>query len=189
MKLASRYHPSILCKGIRGQTSTSPTSTQVRILWRQTQNQQMDSLLPSEQNAERYILKELSPNKFQYSLVYPQGTVLGPLLFLAYINDMPGTLTSSEIKLFADDSFLFRTINNQHDSDLLQRDLTTLEDWENKWQMSFNQKLHYHQNSTEKQTGETNKLQTAWTYSGQCGSQKIPIGVTINNNLSWDRHI
>jgi hypothetical protein len=56
---------------------------------------------------------------------------------LAYINDMPGTVTSSEIELFADDSFLFRTINNQHDSDLLQRDLTTLEDWENKWQMSF----------------------------------------------------
>ena len=121
--------------------------------------------------------------------MYPQGTVLGRLLFLAYINDIPGTVTSSEIKLFADDSFLFRTINNQHDSDLLQRDLTTLEDWENKWQMSFNQKMHYHQNSTEKQTGETNKLQTAWTYSGQCGSQKIPIGVTINNNLSWDRHI
>jgi hypothetical protein len=70
---------------------------------------------------------------------------------LAYINDIPGTVTSSEIKLFADDSFLFRTINNQHDSDLLQRDLTTLEDWENKWQMSFNQKMHYHQNSTEKQ--------------------------------------
>jgi hypothetical protein len=58
----------------------------------------------------------------------PQGTVLGLLLFLAYINDMPETATSSEIKLFADDSLLYRTINNQTDSDLLQRDLTILED-------------------------------------------------------------
>jgi hypothetical protein len=43
----------------------------------------------------------------------PQGTVLGPLLFLAYTNDMPETATSSEIKLFADDSLLYRTINNR----------------------------------------------------------------------------
>ena len=70
----------------------------------------------------------------------PQGTVLGPLLFLAYINYIPVTATSSETKLFADDSLLYRTINNQTDSDLLQRDLTTLEDWENKWQTSFNAK-------------------------------------------------
>ena len=61
----------------------------------------------------------------------PQSTVLGPLLFLAYTNDMSETATSSEIKLFADDSLLYRTINNQTDSDLLQRDLTILEDWEN----------------------------------------------------------
>ncbi|XP_063416249.1 uncharacterized protein LOC134697892 [Mytilus trossulus] len=70
----------------------------------------------------------------------PQGTVLGPLLFLAYINDMPETASTSETKLFADDSLLFRTITNQADSELLQKDLTALEDWENKWQMSFNAK-------------------------------------------------
>jgi hypothetical protein len=51
---------------------------------------------------------------------------------------MPETATSSEIKLFA--SLLYHTINNQTDSDLLQMDLTFLEDWENKWQISFNAK-------------------------------------------------
>ena len=53
---------------------------------------------------------------------------------------MPETSTSSETKLFADDSLLFRTVNNQADSDLLQKDLTSLEEWDNKWQMSFNAK-------------------------------------------------
>jgi hypothetical protein len=53
---------------------------------------------------------------------------------------MPEMAKSSEIKLFADDSLLFRTINNQADSVLLQNDLTSLQDWENKWQMSFNAK-------------------------------------------------
>jgi hypothetical protein len=52
--------------------------------------------------------------------------VLGPLLFLTYINDMPEMVKSSETKLFADDSLLFRTINNQADSVLLQNDLTRL---------------------------------------------------------------
>jgi hypothetical protein len=50
---------------------------------------------------------------------------------------MPEMAKSSETKLFADDSLLFRTINNQVDSVLLQNDLTSLQDWEDKWQMSF----------------------------------------------------
>ena len=50
-RLASRCHPSRLCKGIR-QSSTPPPSIQVRILWRQPQNQQMDMLVLREQNAE-----------------------------------------------------------------------------------------------------------------------------------------
>jgi hypothetical protein len=53
---------------------------------------------------------------------------------------MPEMVKSSETKLFADDSLLFRTINNQADSVLLQNDLTSLQDWEEKWQMSFNAK-------------------------------------------------
>jgi hypothetical protein len=53
---------------------------------------------------------------------------------------MPEMVKSSETKLFADDSLLFRTINNQADSVLLQNDLASLQDWEDKWQMSFNAK-------------------------------------------------
>ena len=68
----------------------------------------------------------------------PHGTVLEPFLFLAYINDKPETTTSSETKLFADDSLLYSTINNQADSDLLQKDPTSLHKWESEWQMSFN---------------------------------------------------
>jgi hypothetical protein len=97
---------------------------------------------------------------------------------------MPETATSSETKLFADDILLYRTIHNQTDSNLLQRDLTTLENWENKWQMSFNAKMHCHQNSIKKQTsyklhGHTLDNVEASKY----------LSVTINNNLSWDRHI
>ena len=68
----------------------------------------------------------------------PQGTVLGPLLFLVYINDMSEKLSPlTKVKLFADDSLLYRRIYGKQDADILQKDLTTLTEWEIKWKMSF----------------------------------------------------
>ena len=69
----------------------------------------------------------------------PQDTVLGPLLFLAYINDLPNNL-NSEVRLFADDCVVYHQIQNDLDHTLLQNDLITLEKWQNDWQMSFNVK-------------------------------------------------
>ena len=68
----------------------------------------------------------------------PHGTVLGPLLFLCSINDLPESILSSDAKLFADDSLLFNVIENDKDKELLQRDLSALELWEEAWHMSFN---------------------------------------------------
>ena len=53
-----------------------------------------------------------------------------PLLFLAYINDLPDSLKSSDARLFADDSLLYLTVNGDKDNTQLQEDLTNLEGWE-----------------------------------------------------------
>ena len=66
----------------------------------------------------------------------PQGTVLGPLLFLAYINDMPEKVIST-ISLFADDGYIYRTIRHQQDAIELQKDLDALVEWEKTWSMEF----------------------------------------------------
>jgi hypothetical protein len=66
----------------------------------------------------------------------PQDTVLGPLLFLAYINDMPPCVTSRG-KLFAD-CILYRPIKTEAGATKLQEDIDALQNWESTWQMSFN---------------------------------------------------
>ena len=67
----------------------------------------------------------------------PQGSVLGPILFLVYINDLPDNITS-QVRLFADDTVVYAAISRMDDSLALQRDLDTLQVWEQKWDMEFN---------------------------------------------------
>ena len=64
----------------------------------------------------------------------PQGSVLGPLLFLIYINDIDEEVQSSLLK-FADDTKILRPINSAADHQILQRDLDGLHQWSLKWQM------------------------------------------------------
>ena len=64
----------------------------------------------------------------------PQGSVLGPLLFLLYINDLP-TKISSTIRLYADDVILYREINSEEDILILQEDLSIIAHWAQEWLM------------------------------------------------------
>ena len=66
----------------------------------------------------------------------PQGSVLGPILFLIYINDLDDSITSNVLK-FADDTKLFRKVNTDGDKQHLQNDLDRLVKWSEKWQMQF----------------------------------------------------
>ena len=73
------------------------------------------------------------------ALRVPQGTVLGPLLFLLHINDLPLNVESS-VSLFADDCLLYQAISSREEAEVLQRDLHSLYAWDQPWGMSFNVK-------------------------------------------------
>ena len=82
------------------------------------------------------VLKGGDGEKSNVKSGVPQGTVLGPLCFLLYINDM-GNNISSNLKLFADDTLLYGLVHNASDALHLQRDLDSLVTWAQEWQMNF----------------------------------------------------
>ena len=117
----------------------------------------------------------------------PQGSVLGPLLFLLYINDLPQNITS-QVRLFADDTAVYLTVTSSEDANTLQADLDTLQEWERTWDMEFNpskcQVLHI--------THSRQPLQSQYTLHGQflesVDSAKY-LGVNITQDLNWNHHI
>ena len=67
----------------------------------------------------------------------PQGSVLGPILFIIFINDMPDIIEST-CQMFADDAKVFCKVNTNDDSMRLQDDLTRLSEWSKLWKLPFN---------------------------------------------------
>ena len=117
----------------------------------------------------------------------PQGSVLGPTLFLIYINDL-GEGIKSTVRLFADDTMLYSSIRNHSDSLTLQEDLAKLEVWEERWQMGFNVDK-CHQLSV---TNKSKKIDTTYSLHNKT-LEKVKnakyLGVEISEKLNWKTHI
>ena len=116
-----------------------------------------------------------------------QGTVLGPLLFILYLNDLPDGITS-QVRLLADDCILYREIKNQKDSQDLQGDIETLCSWEARWQMCFNVAKCYAMTITHKR----NPLHSSYKMNNeplQSVQSHTYLGVELNHKLSWADHI
>ena len=142
-------------------------------------------------NRRQYV--DLNNEKSNWAPVLsgiPQGSVLGPILFVIYINDLPENLQSS-VLLFADDTKIFREIANISDIRTLQDDLNKLSDWSEKWLLKF-----HPDKCISLSIG--NKTMPNYHYSLKTGNNNHKlewvddvkdIGVVIDNSLNFDKHI
>ncbi len=118
----------------------------------------------------------------------PQGSVLGPLLFVIYINDILDNISTNGL-LFADDTKIFRQISSREDALELQSDLNKLEEWVNTWLLRFNiDKCH---------VLTLGKLENImYTHRYTLGGEELEhvfeekdLGVYVDSELSFDEHI
>ena len=119
----------------------------------------------------------------------PQGSVLGPVLFLIFINDLPENIRSS-VRLFADDFVLYRNVKSPNDRQILQDDLNSLAQWETDWQMKFNV-AKCHSMRVTRHLPE-NQIQFEYSLHQQRLEQVQPakyLGITITYNLDWGQHV
>jgi hypothetical protein len=117
----------------------------------------------------------------------PQGSVLGPLLFLIYINDIVENI-ESDIKLFADDTSLSLAHDNQAtQADILNHDLNTIVEWSQKWRVDFNhtktEVVDFTQGSRqcEHLTFDNTDLESI--------DKHKHLGIVFQSNFKWDTHI
>ena len=117
----------------------------------------------------------------------PQGSVLGPILFLVNINELLDEVCS-QVRLFADDTALHLTLESEDDSSTLKNDLNILLAWETGWDMGFNlpkrQVVHA--------TGSKKPVQKDYILRGQVLESVTSaryLGVDISGSLSWKPHI
>ena len=114
----------------------------------------------------------------------PQGTVLAPLLFLCHINDLPASV-KSKVRLFADDSLLYRKIKTFNDHIALQHNLKQLQKWAKDWGMNFNTNKCYIL-SVKHKTDYFYTLNNITLERVNCNPY---LGISISDDLKWHSHI
>ena len=90
-----------------------------------------------QNRSQEVIVEGMNSSSCNVTSGVPQGSVLGPVLFLMYVNDI-GLNIHGEIRLFADDILLYQPIRTPDDHLQLQEDLNTLTKWASDWKMTFN---------------------------------------------------
>ncbi|CAB3999711.1 Hypothetical predicted protein, partial [Paramuricea clavata] len=120
----------------------------------------------------------------------PQGSILGPLLFLIYISDLPESITSSavDVSLFADDTKCISVIESPVDACVLQVEARNVEKWAKFWRLKFNAEKCKVLSVTRKR----HPLVAEYIVNGktlQHVSSQKDLGVTVCSDLRWNTHI
>ena len=140
------------------------------------------------QRTQRVVVEGVESSWCPVTSGVPQGSILGPLLFLLFINDLPNAAPNSTTALFADDSKCFRKIESLSDCALLQNDLDGLCMWSQRWKMSFN--------AAKCKVMTITRSRTPYTYNYSMNGANLEhvgcfkdLGVIFDRKLCFNQHI
>ena len=120
----------------------------------------------------------------------PQGSILGPILFLIYINDLI-EIVDSNIKIFADDTFIFCKAD-QNSTEILTNDLNKITTWAHKWKMSFNPNLDKQAVEVIFSNKRTPSNFDTLFFAGipvKKASETKHIGMLLDSKLNFEKHV
>ena len=142
---------------------------------------------------QRVVINKEKSQEGSVTSGIPQGSVLEPILFVIYINDLPANV-KSQVKMFADDTKLFTRVDVPNDHEIMQNDLDELMQWSNKWKLKFHpekccvlklgreRETEYFMNSKDK---DGNPIRVKLK---EIQAEK-DLGVIIDKVLSFKRHV
>ena len=140
------------------------------------------------QRKQRVVVKGAYSQWNDVTSGIPQGSVLGPTLFIIYINDLPETVESM-VHIFADDTKIYRKIATENDCVELQKDLDILQEGSNKWLLRFNAKKckvmrlgGQHPEFIYKMTNNTDVTDLEYT------EMEKDVGIYVDNKLRLGDH-
>jgi hypothetical protein len=136
---------------------------------------------------QRVVVNGYKSNELAVTSGVPQGSVLGPTLFLVYINDLPQKVDCN-ISLFADDTLIYQVVNSSADKRRFQNNIDALEMWAHTWKMLFN--VAKCSVMTFNQRKES--PQADYTLAGvqlEVVDETKYLGVVLQSNLKFNSHI
>ena len=128
----------------------------------------------------------------------PQGTVLGPILFLIFINDIANCVSHSTLRCFADDTKICRSISDLNNVHELQSDQEEVTKWSARNNMALHEdKFEYicHLANKRNPLHQLPSAHEHFQYTTSTGNILTPVdqlrdlGITVSNDLSWTSHI
>ena len=134
----------------------------------------------------RVVIRDKKSNWCKVKSSMPQGSVLAPIMFALYVNDIEEGL-ESYINLFADDAKLLKRIQGKEDNEILQRDLDKIWNWSQTWEMEFNIKK-----CSVLEFGKSRRITNDYKLGNDAikkSKMEKDLGVTICDSMLPDKHI